>query len=67
VEQVRIDSTQLAMILGGVRRTGIPKLACPKSPDCKVVEATRPVGLVEGNRYDTSVAAEIMVAQYAYR
>ena len=49
-----------------VRRTGIPKLACPKAPECGVVEAARPVGLVEGNRYDTSVAAEIMVAKYAY-
>jgi transposase len=49
-----------------VRRTGIPKLACPKGPDCGVVEAPRPAGLVEGNRYDTSVAAEIMVAKYAY-
>lgn len=49
-----------------VRRTGIPKLACPKAPECGVVEAPRPIGLVEGNRYDTSVAAEIMVAKYAY-
>jgi transposase len=49
-----------------VRRTGIPKLACPKTPECGVVETPRPVGLVEGNRYDTSVAAEIMVAKYAY-
>ncbi|MFM8709621.1 MAG: transposase, partial [Planctomycetia bacterium] len=49
-----------------VRRTGLPKLACPKAPECGVVEAARPVGLVEGNRYDTSVAAEIMVAKYAY-
>jgi transposase len=49
-----------------VRRTGIPKLACPKAPECGVVEAARPVGLVEGNKYDTSVAAEIMVAKYAY-
>ncbi|MBM4057057.1 MAG: IS66 family transposase, partial [Planctomycetes bacterium] len=45
---------------------GIPKLACPKVPECGVVEAPRPVGLVEGNRYDTSVAAEVMVAKYAY-
>jgi len=49
-----------------VRRTGIPKLACLKAPECGVVEAPRPVGLVEGNRYDTSVAAEVMVAKYAY-
>jgi transposase len=49
-----------------VRRTGIPKLVCRTAPECGVVEAPRPVGLVEGNRYDTSVAAEIMVAKYAY-
>ena len=49
-----------------VRRTGIPKLACPKAPECGVVEAERPVGLVEGNRYDTSVAAEIIVAKHGY-
>ena len=49
-----------------VRRTGIPKLACPKAPECGMVEAPRPAGLVEGNQYDTSVAAEIMVAKYAY-
>jgi len=49
-----------------VRRTGIPKLACPMAPECGVVEASRPVSLVGGNRYDTSVAAEIMVAKYAY-
>ena len=36
------------------------------STKCGVVEAARPLGLVEGNWYDTSVAAEIMVAKYAY-
>jgi len=49
-----------------VRRTGIPKYACPKAPECGVVEAARPVGLVEGNKYDTSIAAEAAVAKYAY-
>ena len=49
-----------------VRRTGIPKLACKKAPECGVVEADRPVGLIEGNKYDTSVAAEIVVDKYAY-
>ena len=49
-----------------VRRTGIPKLACPKAPECGVVEAERPVGLVEGNRYGTGVAAQIAVDKYAY-
>jgi len=50
-----------------VHRTGIPKLACPKAAECGVVEAPRPMGLVEGNRYDTGITAEIMVAKYAYR
>jgi len=49
-----------------VRRTGIPKLACTDAPECGVVEADRPVGLIEGNKYDTSVAAEIVVDKYAY-
>ena len=49
-----------------VRRTGIPKLACKKAPECGVTEAPRPVGLIEGNKYDTSVAAEIIVDKYAY-
>lgn len=49
-----------------VRRTGIPKLACQKAPECGVVEAARPAGLVEGNRYGTSIAAQVMVAKYAY-
>ena len=29
-------------------------------------EPPRPAGLVEGNRYDTSIAAEIIAAKYAY-
>jgi zinc-finger binding domain of transposase IS66 len=36
-----------------VRRTWIPKRACPTAPECGVVEVDRPIGLVEGNRYDT--------------
>ena len=49
-----------------VRRTLIPKLACPADPACGVIEAQRPVGLVEGNRYDTSVAAEVITSKYGY-
>ena len=49
-----------------VRRTLIPKLACPADPACGVIEAKRPVGLVEGNRYDTSVAAEVITSKYGY-
>jgi len=49
-----------------VRRTGIPKLACRKHEECGVAAAPRPVGLVEGNRYDTSVAAQIVVHKYGF-
>jgi len=40
-----------------VRVTLIPKFACEHAAACGVKEPDRPQGLVEGNRYDTSVAA----------
>jgi transposase len=49
-----------------VRVTLIPKFACENEAECGVKEPARPQGLVEGNRYDTSVAAEIITAKYGY-
>jgi transposase len=49
-----------------VRVTKYPKYACVGHPECGLGEAQRPSGLVEGNRYDTSVAAEIVVGKYGY-
>jgi transposase len=49
-----------------VRVTKYPKYACPNHPECGVLQAARPESLVEGNRYDTSVAAEIITARYGY-
>lgn len=49
-----------------VRVTKYPKFVCPASAACGVVQPPRPAGLVEGNRFDTSVAAEIVVGKYAY-
>lgn len=43
-----------------VRVTRFAKFACPDEPECGVAEPPRPPGLVEGNRYDTSIAAEII-------
>lgn len=40
-----------------VRVTLYPKYACAGSPDCGVASPERPTGLVEGDKYDTSVAA----------
>jgi hypothetical protein len=34
--------------------------------DCGVASPERPTGLVEGDRYDTSVAAEIITAKYGF-
>ena len=44
----------------------IPKFACEGEPQCGVKEPERPTGLVEGNRYDTSVAAAIVADKFAY-
>ncbi len=49
-----------------VRVTRYPKYACPNGPACGIVSAERPRGLVEGDRYDTSVAAEIITAKYGF-
>ena len=43
-----------------------PKYACAGVPSCGVKEPARPPSLVEGNRYDTSVAAEIITAKSGY-
>jgi transposase len=49
-----------------VRVTKYPKYACPNQPACGVSQAERPTSLVEGNRYDTSLAAEIITAKYGF-
>lgn len=49
-----------------VKVTLIPKYVLQNEPEQGVVEAPRPEGLVEGNRYDTSVAAEIITGKYGY-
>lgn len=43
-----------------------PKYACPGKSDCGVGQAARLPGLVAGNRFDTSIAAEIANQKYAY-
>jgi transposase len=49
-----------------VRVTKYPKYACENQPQCGVTSPERPTGLVEGDRYDTSIAAEILTAKYGY-
>jgi transposase len=49
-----------------VRVTKYPKYACEDAPQCGVAQAERPTGLVEGDKYDASVAAEIITNKYGY-
>ena len=42
------------------------KYACPDQPQCGIASAERPTGIVEGDKYDTSVATELIVNKYAY-
>jgi hypothetical protein len=49
-----------------VRVTKYPKYACPGDAACGIASPERPPGLVEGNRYDTSVAAEVITAKYGF-
>lgn len=49
-----------------VRVTKYPKYICPDQPECGVAQPPREPGLVEGNRFDTSIAAEIVTARFGY-
>jgi transposase len=49
-----------------VRVTKYPKYVCPDQPGCGVGQPPRPKGLVEGNRFDTSIGAEIVTARFGY-
>ncbi len=43
-----------------------PKYSCPNEPECGISSPERPTGIVEGDKYDTSVATEILVSKFAY-
>jgi len=49
-----------------VRVTKFPKYACAGQAECGVASPERPTGLVEGNRYATSIAAEIITNKYGF-
>jgi hypothetical protein len=42
------------------------KYACQNQPQCGIAAAERPTGLVEGDKYDTSVGTQIIRYKYAY-
>jgi transposase len=49
-----------------VRVAKYPKYACLSAPQCGIVSPERPTGIVEGNKYDTSVAAQIITGKSGY-
>ena len=49
-----------------VRVTKYPKYACENEPECGIASPERPPGIVEGNKYAPSVAAEIITGKYSY-
>jgi transposase len=51
---------------GKVRVTKYPKYACADHPECGIAAPERPTGIVEGNKYDSSVAVEIITGKYSY-
>ncbi|MEQ9407729.1 MAG: IS66 family transposase [Fuerstiella sp.] len=52
-------------VLHVVRRV-YPKYVRPAEPQAGVLQAPRPASLVSGDRYDTSIAAELITGKYGY-
>jgi transposase len=42
------------------------KYACAGQPECGITSPERPTGIVEGDKYDTSVATQIITHKYGY-
>jgi len=49
-----------------VRVTKYPKYRCDGQAGCGIGSPERPTGIVEGDKYDTSIAAEIITGKYSY-
>jgi transposase len=43
-----------------------PKYACANQAECGITTAERPTGLVEGDKYDATIAAEIITNKFAF-
>ena len=69
LECIGYDSTETLVYVPGTLRvieTRYSKYVNPSSAADGVKQAPRAPGLVEGNRYDTSVAAQIIASKYGY-
>lgn len=61
VETLELERAKLR-----VRVTKYAKYADPQQPQAGVLSPPRPTGLVEGNRFDTSIAVEILADRFFY-
>ena len=62
----RTETLEFERPKGKVRVTKYPKYACDGHPECGVASPERPTGIVEGNKYDSSIATEIITGKYSY-
>ena len=62
----RIETLEFGRPTLRVRVLLNPQYACACHAECGITQPERETGLVEGNRYGTSVAAEIISAKYGY-
>jgi len=46
--------------------TKYPKYSCLSDPECGIASPERPTSIIEGNKYDSSVAAEIITGKFSY-
>lgn len=49
-----------------VRVTLHPKFACENQSQCGIGSPERPIGIVEGDKYDASIATEIIVGKFGF-
>ncbi len=49
-----------------VRVTKYPKYVCDGQAQCGIASPERPTGIVEGDKYDSSIATEIITDKYGY-
>jgi transposase len=62
----RVETLEFMQPKLRVRVTLYAKYACEHEPQCGVASPERPASLVEGNRYDSSVAAQIITGKYGF-
>ncbi len=62
----RTESLEFQRPVLNVRVTLYPKYSCLNEPECGIGSPERPTGIVEGNKYDPSIAAEIITGKFGY-